>query len=158
MAKPEQLYDKDFYAWTLDQAAVLRQLPPTDGVDLGHLAEEIEDLGSERLHAVTSNLVHLLAHLLKAAFSRNPQVLSHWRSECVAFQRNARVRYSNSMRQHIDLADLFSDARRAAMADFADAGEPVPPLPSTCPIPLAELLERDFNFDAALERLRVATH
>ncbi len=158
MAKPEQLYENDFYAWALDQAAILRRLPPTDGVDLEHLAEEIEDLGSERLHAVTSNLVNLLAHLLKAAFSRNPQVTGHWRAECVAFQRNVRVRYSNSMRQHVDLADLFRDARRQAAADFEDAGEPVPTLPLTCPFSLADLLDPDFRFDAALERLRAPHH
>ncbi len=158
MAKPEQLYDKDFYAWTLDQAAVLRQLPPTDGVDLGHLAEEIEDLGSEQLRKVTSQLRNLLAHLLKAAFSRNAQVLGHWRRECRAFQLDARDHYSASMRRRIDLEDVFRGARRMAVDDFEDAGEPVPALPSACPFALDDLLDPDFNFDTALERLRLLNH
>lgn len=40
------LYDDDFYAWTQQQAAVLRNLPAASSqLDAGLVAEEIEDLG-----------------------------------------------------------------------------------------------------------------
>ena len=46
-------YDEDFFAWTRHQAELLRavrsrgaDLPA--GIDLDHLAEEIEDLGKAR--------------------------------------------------------------------------------------------------------------
>jgi Domain of unknown function DUF29 len=39
-------HDKDFYAWTQHQAAVLRSMEVADNrFDREHVAEEIEDLG-----------------------------------------------------------------------------------------------------------------
>ena len=49
--RPEQLYKDDFYAWTREQAGALRHLADqrwNGPLDLLHLAEEIEDLGSEQ--------------------------------------------------------------------------------------------------------------
>jgi hypothetical protein len=49
--RPEQLYEEDFYAWTRDQAKALRRLADQSWngpLDLLHLAEEVEDLGSEQ--------------------------------------------------------------------------------------------------------------
>ena len=42
-------YDDDFFAWTQEQAAALRRLPNEavgDAIDIAHVADEIEDLGS----------------------------------------------------------------------------------------------------------------
>ena len=55
------LYERDFYAWTQAQAALL-EAGHLGSLDLEHLAEEIEDMGSEQRHAVSSRLRHLLAH------------------------------------------------------------------------------------------------
>jgi hypothetical protein len=57
-------YDKDFYAWALEQAALLREGRLTD-VDVAHVAEEIEDLGRSEKRELTSRLAVLLTHLLK---------------------------------------------------------------------------------------------
>ena len=47
--KPAQLYDIDFYAWTQEQAAALREHFRGDNrLDVEHLAEEVEDLGRFR--------------------------------------------------------------------------------------------------------------
>jgi hypothetical protein len=40
------LYESDFYAWTLEQAALLRNHQWTQ-VDLSNLVEEIESLGKQ---------------------------------------------------------------------------------------------------------------
>jgi Domain of unknown function DUF29 len=40
------LYESDFYAWTLEQASLLRNHPWTQ-VDLSNLVEEIESLGKQ---------------------------------------------------------------------------------------------------------------
>lgn len=65
-----RLYDEDFYSWTQEQAQLLRQAatlrrnaPP--GVDWELLAEEIEDLGRDKLEELFSRYVVLLKHLLK---------------------------------------------------------------------------------------------
>jgi hypothetical protein len=44
-------FKEDFYAWTRDQAEALRRLADqrwNGPLDLLHLAEEVEDLGSEQ--------------------------------------------------------------------------------------------------------------
>ena len=53
--KAADLYDEDFYAWTQQQAEVLRTHFQGDNrLDVEHLAEEVEDLGKSELHAVES--------------------------------------------------------------------------------------------------------
>ena len=44
MPQETTLYDTDFYTWTQEQAALLREGAST-ALDLGNLAEEIESLG-----------------------------------------------------------------------------------------------------------------
>jgi Domain of unknown function DUF29 len=60
----QSLYDQDFYAWTKGQARAVHN-KSWDKVDVEHLVEEIESLGSEQEHAVESRLANLLVHLLK---------------------------------------------------------------------------------------------
>ena len=62
MDDTRELYRTDFHAWTGEQAAALRTLlleRPNLPIDLEHLIEEVEDLGSELLHKVES-LTHLV--------------------------------------------------------------------------------------------------
>jgi hypothetical protein len=52
------LYEEDVYAWSEQQAAVLRRLArrrdrPNE-LDLAHIAEEIEDVGASQLRAAKS--------------------------------------------------------------------------------------------------------
>ena len=78
------MYDDDFFAWTQEQAAALRELPREgvgDGIDIGHVAEEIEDLGKRDLREVVSFLARLIQHVLKIGSSAKSHDVSHWRSE-----------------------------------------------------------------------------
>jgi DNA-binding PucR family transcriptional regulator len=71
-SRPEDLYREDFYAWTRDQAAALRQLAEArwnGPLDLAHLAEEVEDLGSEQKWAIESQLERIIEHTLKLEYS-----------------------------------------------------------------------------------------
>ena len=61
--RAERLYKDDFYAWTRDQASALRRLADqrwNGPLDLLHLAEEVEDLGSEQQWAVESQLERII--------------------------------------------------------------------------------------------------
>ena len=96
-------YDDDFYAWSQHQAAVLRELAirrdlPND-LDLEHVAEEIEDVGTAELNAVRSLLRNMLAHLIKVASSPRAEPANHWFEEIVGFHLDAIGRYSRAMRQ-----------------------------------------------------------
>ena len=72
MSDPAQLYDVDFYRWTQEQAALLRQVPGERinlPIDWNHAAEEIEDMGRSDLRAVNSRIGVILEHLLKLEHS-----------------------------------------------------------------------------------------
>jgi Domain of unknown function DUF29 len=64
-------YDTDILTWSECQAALLRrraagELINDADLDWSNIAEGIEDVGSNRLHAVKSLLVQALRHMLKA--------------------------------------------------------------------------------------------
>ena len=74
-SKAAELYEEDFFAWTRDQATALRRLSKerwNGPLDLEHLAEEIEDVGSERRDAIRSQLRRIIEHCLKLEHSRAP--------------------------------------------------------------------------------------
>ncbi len=57
-------YETDFYQWTQQQAALLRQGALSD-IDMVNLAEEIESMGQSNRRAIESYLSNILMHLLK---------------------------------------------------------------------------------------------
>jgi Domain of unknown function DUF29 len=61
------LYDQDFYAWTQEQAKLLRERV-WDSLDIENLAEEIESLGKQQRQELRNRLGVLLGHLLKWEF------------------------------------------------------------------------------------------
>lgn len=92
LARP--LHDEDFHAWTLDQAARLRDLAkqrPNEPSDWELLAEEIElTAGSER-RACQAFLEHVIAHLLKIEHARGSEPVPDWVREVRAFRHLARA-------------------------------------------------------------------
>ena len=57
------LYETDFYAWTQEQASLLRQQQWSQ-LDLGNLIEEIESLGKQQRQELRNRLTVLIGHLL----------------------------------------------------------------------------------------------
>jgi hypothetical protein len=58
------LYETDFYAWTLEQSKLL-QISDFKGLDIVNLVEEIESLGKQQRQELENRLVILLGHILK---------------------------------------------------------------------------------------------
>ncbi|HKQ86712.1 MAG TPA: DUF29 domain-containing protein [Candidatus Acidoferrales bacterium] len=78
------LYEEDFYAWTQQQAELLRRLAAiSNALDIEHIAEEIEDLGRSDLRAAQSLCQHIIEHLLKLEYSGLAEPVDHWRDEIV---------------------------------------------------------------------------
>jgi hypothetical protein len=127
---PDGLYERDVLAWSQHQADLLRRLGRGERVnDIGwaNVVEEIEDLGLSELHSVESVLDLFLVHLLKVRISPDSLATGHWRREVLAFQKNARRRFTPSMRQRIDVAKLYDEAVQEMRADSADgAAHPAP--------------------------------
>ncbi len=72
MTTKEQLtlYDRDFLAWTEEQAELLR-LGKWHRLDLENLVEEIESLGKQQKQELRNRLGILIGHLLKWHYQPN---------------------------------------------------------------------------------------
>ncbi len=139
------LYDADVVAWSEQQARLLRDAAAgrlsNEPLDWANIIEEIESVGNEQLFAFESLMMQALLHDLKCeAWPLLPYV-PHWQAEARLFRAQARRRFTNAMRRKIDLASIYTDARRA-MPDTVD-GQPPLPVPSVCPVTLDELLGRN---------------
>jgi Domain of unknown function DUF29 len=87
----ETLYDEDFYAWTQQQAALLRRLPPAGNeLDVEHIAQEIEDLGRSDLRAAQSLCEHVIEHFLKLEYSGLTGHSDHWCDEIVEWRLSSK--------------------------------------------------------------------
>ncbi len=129
-------YDRDFYLWTQEQAALLRKgMPGSNALDRENLATEIEDLGKSDYRAMRSTTIRVLEHLFKLLYSpANPprngwlrSVYSH-RGELLAILKD-----SPSLKRRLaeDWAGFMQDARIEAELGLAEDGiEPahLPPL------------------------------
>jgi hypothetical protein len=62
-----ETYDRDFYAWANEQAALLRAGRLSEA-DIAHIAEEIESMGRTEKRELVSRLAVLLLHFLKWQF------------------------------------------------------------------------------------------
>ncbi|WP_428540320.1 DUF29 domain-containing protein [Rhodopila sp.] len=135
-------YDADILIWSERQSALLRRLAGgeqiNDQVDWENVIEEIESVGNEQLHAVTSLLVQALVHILKAEAWPLSREVPHWQSEARRFRGDAADRYAPSMRQRIDLPRLYRRALHV-LPETID-GQPPLPVADVCPMSLDELL------------------
>jgi hypothetical protein len=139
---PDDLYDRDVLVWSEQQAALLRRAARgerVNDIDWDHVVEEIEDVGLSELHAVHSYLEQLLAHLLKLRGWPGLSACNHWRSEIVTFQAGAARRFAPSMRQRIELGDLYRIAVQQ-VEPLRYGGHPGLKPPETCPVGLDQLL------------------
>jgi hypothetical protein len=141
----DDLYDADIVVWSEDQAALLRRLAAgervNDQVDWANVIEEIESVGNEQIHAVSSLLTQAIIHRLKAMGWLDAIDADNWRADAARFAGDAADRFAPSMRQRLDLAKIYRRARRGVPATMY--GRPYPPMATECPWSLDELLAVD---------------
>jgi hypothetical protein len=138
------LYETDFYAWTREQAELLRagKLP---ALDVAHLAQEIESIGRNERNRLADRLAVLLAHLLKWRFQPGLRCNS-WRLTIREQRRRAaRVLAQNpSLGGVLDaiLADSYGDA--VLMAE-RETGLPESTFPAACPWTFDQAMQDDLK-------------
>ena len=149
--RPEQLYEEDFYAWTRDQAAALRRLADqrwNGPLDLLHLAEEVEDLGSEQQWAVESQLERIIEHLLKLEHSPSAGPRRQWMISVNNARGEVGRRLTPTIRNHVEpaLSDLYRRSRRNAELSLLDHKEAdaARALPAACPYAFDDLLAEEW--------------
>lgn len=117
-----RLYDRDWYAWTQDQAARLRAWPEhlrPNGLDVEHLAEEVEDMGKSDRRAVESFLHQIALHLLKLEFHPAAREQGpHWMGEIDNFRLELERRMEDSPSLRAQRADLYVRAWTSAERAF----------------------------------------
>lgn len=87
------LYDRDFYAWTQQQSALIRD-GHWDEIDRDNLREEIESLGKQQRQELRNRLGVLIGHLLK------------WQYQP---QNRSRSWLSTIRLQRLEIVDLLDD-------------------------------------------------
>jgi hypothetical protein len=120
------------------------------------VAEEIESVGRSELAAVKSHIRLIFVHLLKIVGASESDTARHWRGEIVAFHSETVGRYAPSMRQRIDIDELWRSAREQLLLDSEDTQEQlVVRLPGKkAPFALDELLAERIDGFELVKRLR----
>lgn len=142
-SEPSSLYERDYYSWLEQQAALLRA-GRVEALDVVNLLEEIEDMGRSEKRALESNVVVLLTHLLK--YQLQPEHRSSsWRGSIVEHRRRVRklMRDSPSLRPYAlqIFAECHADGCEQAAAE---TGLPPETFPADPPFTLDQVLEPGF--------------
>jgi len=136
-------YEDDLYAWTEEQAALLRARR-TEGLDWENLAEEIRAMGASDRRKLESRLCVILLHLLK--WQAQPALRgASWRRTLRVQRREIRklVKQSPSLRRQVAalMLEPYSDAIKDAVDE---TGLPPERFPSDCPYAPDEVLAEGY--------------
>jgi hypothetical protein len=139
------LYDTDILLWSERQAELLRRSAAGERVndselDWPNIVEEIEDVGRSELRSCRSLLRQALRHMLKAEAWPLSRDAPTWRADAIDFRCQAKDAFTQSMRQKVDVASLYREARQT----LPETVDGQPPLPIQTEMPtLDELLSED---------------
>jgi Domain of unknown function DUF29 len=137
------LYETDFYAWTLEQSELLQQ-GKWQALDIENLVEEIESLGKQQRQELRNRLGVLIGHLLKWDYQSECRS-KNWKAT-IREQRKEVLRLlkeNPSLQPY--LQEAIADAYETGLAivvretplDYKD-------LPSECPYSVEQILDLSF--------------
>jgi len=138
-------YEKDFYGWTQDTAALIRA-GDWYAIDRETLAEEVESLGRSEKRELEHRLEVLVMHLLKWRYQPDYREQSHSWYDTIREQRSqlARLLRDNpSLQSQVPafLTESYPEARRRAIGETRlDTGR----FPRDCPWTYDQMLHADF--------------
>jgi hypothetical protein len=137
------LYERDFYAWTTEQAGLLRAGKLAEA-DIAHIVEEIESMGRSERRELVNRLVVLLLHLLKWRFQ--PALRGNsWRLSI----KEQRIRLAShladnpSLKAELDWA-ISQAYRLAAIEAERETGLSESTFPTTCPFSVVQIMDERF--------------
>lgn len=147
----DDLYERDFYAWTRQQAQALRRLAetrPNAPVDWEHLVEEVADLGKSERDAVRSHVRRIMLQPLKLQNAPASAPRGAWASSILESRAALEDKLTPTLRADArrNLARLYARARARAALELAEFGEreAAERLPTACPYALRDLLDEDW--------------
>jgi hypothetical protein len=117
------LYERDFFAWTLEQAAALRRVARQAAnlpLDWENLAGEIESSGKRDRREVAMLLQRLVEHLLKYAASPTDEPHRKWRKEIREFRRQLEGLLRDSPSLQARVPEMLPEAAGYAWQDVEE--------------------------------------
>ena len=150
---PNDLYERDFYAWAMREAGLLQRLARgdrvNDALDAANLAEEIESLGRSQKREISSRLRVLLMHLLKWQFQPERRGES-WVSTIFEQREEIEAALADSPSLRPTVPDVMTAAyRRARDGAARETKLPASVFPNLCPYTPDQVLDLDYLPDAA---------
>jgi Domain of unknown function DUF29 len=136
-------YEHDFYAWSIEQAALLRAGKLAEA-DIAHIAEEIDSMGRSEKRELVNRLTVLLLHLLKWRFQPGLRGNS-WRLsiEEQRYRLEDHLGDNPSLRSQLDVA--VRDAYRLALIEAErETGLARSTFPPVCPFAFEQAMNVDF--------------
>lgn len=133
------LYETDFYAWTQEQATLLRKHQWSQ-LDLLNLIEEIESLGKQQRQELRNRLSVLIGHLLKWEYQSQRRSRSWLATIRVQRRDTLRLLKDNpSLKPYLEnaLAEAYENGTDLAMGE---TDLPEQTFPVECPYSLTEIL------------------
>ncbi len=151
----QELYDQDFGQW-LEQTIQHLQNQQFADLDREHLIEELADLGKFNRRSLESNLIILLAHLLKLTVQRDVPAMMKLSWLNSVSEHRQRILYDlseiPSLKPYLDaaIAKIYGSARKLAIKEGkrASCGLQIPAennYPLLCPFTTAQILGEDFE-------------
>jgi Domain of unknown function DUF29 len=137
------LYETDFYAWTLEQAELLRH-KEWSKIDLANLLEEIESLGKQQRQELINRLSVLLGHLLKWEYQ--PERRSRSLLATIRLQRRETMKLlvdNPSLKSYLPdaLQSAYENGRDLAMGE---TNFPLKTFPSECNYSFEQIVDNEF--------------
>ncbi len=136
-------YDSDFYAWAMEQAALIRA-GNLAAVDLEHVAEDIESMGKSEKRELISRLKVLLLHLLK--WRHQPEFRGNsWRLTIANTRDELADHLADNPSLKAKIAEASVSAYRYARREASvETGLPLQTFPETCPWSFDRLIDDAF--------------
>jgi len=139
----QQEYEKDFYAWAIHNAQLLRAGKLSE-IDIENIAEEIESMGKSEKRELINRLAVLLAHLLKWEYQSGRRGNS-WRYTIQEqrFRLKDLLEESPSLKNSLEenLGRAYEHALVIAVGE-TDLSEKT--FPKKCPFTLQQAFDKDF--------------
>jgi hypothetical protein len=140
---PNDLHGSDLYAWSQQQARLLRDRQFAD-LDLANIAEEIEGVGGSQKQEIRNRTQVILAHLLNWAFQPGGRGAS-WRGTLTE-QRLQIVDLTDespSLRRY-PVETMAKQYRGARLIAAKETGIALGVFPEACPFTPDEVFDVDF--------------
>jgi hypothetical protein len=136
-------YEQDFYAWTQEQAQLLK-CGKLQGLDLENLAEEIASLGKQQKQELRNRFGVLIGHLLKWEYQPSLRGKS-WRIT-IELQRDEILELVNdnpSLKSYLEEA-IAKSYKQAIALVVKETPFDKDDLPSVCLYTFTQIFDQDF--------------